>query len=286
VAVALGLAVTLLSVVTPVFNSARYLPDALASVEAIQTPHEHIVIDGGSSDDTVAILETSSVRWVSEPDRGQTHAVNKGLARASGDLLAWLNGDDEYVADAVERAVEHLERNPSVMAVYGGMDVTDGDGEVRRTYIPAAWSWRRYLLLGDYVPTPTFIFRRELLDERGALDERWRDAADYDFYLRLLHGVRVDRMPEPIVRFRFHEESKTASNVWLQQDEALAIRLGWSRGPVDRAAMVGFDRAKRAILPRISPWPATIADDDERAGAKLVATLDRFRAARNRAQRN
>jgi glycosyltransferase involved in cell wall biosynthesis len=286
VALALGLAMTRLSVISPVFNAARYLPDALASVAAIESPHEHIVIDGGSTDDTVELLERSGAQWVSEPDRGQTHAVNKGLARASGDVLAWLNGDDEYIPDAVDRAIEHLRWNPAVMAVYGGMHVTDETGEVRRTYIPADWSWRRYLLLGDYIPTPTFIFRRDLLSERGLLDERWRDAADYDFYLRLLHRVRVDRMPEPMVRFRFHQASKTASNVWLQQDEALAIRLMWSHGPVDRATMVGFDRAKRAILPRISPWPATISHDDSRTGAKLVARLDRFRAALNQADRN
>jgi glycosyltransferase involved in cell wall biosynthesis len=286
VALALGLAVTLLSVISPVFNSARYLPAALASVAAIQTPHEHIVIDGGSTDESVEFLGRSAAQWVSEPDRGQTHAVNKGLAHASGDLLAWLNGDDEYIPDAVDRAVAHLEQNPEVMAVYGGMAVIDQGGDVRRTYIPAPWSWRRYLLLGDYIPTPTFIFRRGLVEARGQLDERWQDAADYDFYLRLLHGVRVERMAEAIVRFRFHHDSKTASNVWLQQDEALAIRLQWSRGRVDRATMIGFDRAKRAILPRISPWPATIADDDGQTGAKLVATLDRVRAARNHAHRN
>jgi glycosyltransferase involved in cell wall biosynthesis len=277
---------TLLSVVTPIYNSARYLPQAVASVAAIQTPHEHIVIDGGSQDGTIEILQQSGVEWVSEPDRGQTHAVNKGLERSTGDLVAWLNGDDEYVAEAVDRAVAHLEANPGVGAVYGGMEVTDAAGATHRTYIPAEWSWRRYLLLGDYIPTPTFIFRRALLDERGPLDERWRDAADYDFYLRLLRDVRVDRMPEPLVRFRYHEYSKTSSNVWLQQDEALAIRLAWSRGALDRATMLGFDRAKRAILPRISPWPATIAGDHSSPGARLVATLDRWRAARNRASRS
>jgi glycosyltransferase involved in cell wall biosynthesis len=273
---------TVLSIVTPIYNSARYLPHALASVSAIQTPHEHIVIDGGSEDGTVEILEQSSAQWISEPDRGQTHAVNKGLERATGDLVAWLNGDDEYVPEAVDRAVAHLQANPGVAAVYGGMEVTDAGGAVHRTYIPAEWSWRRYLLLGDYIPTPTVIFRRALVDERGPLDERWHDAADYDFYLRLLHDVRVDRMPEPVVRFRYHEDSKTSSNVWLQQDEALAIRLSWSRGQIDRASMLAFDRAKRAILPRISPWPATIATDDSSPGARLVATLDRWRAARNR----
>jgi glycosyltransferase involved in cell wall biosynthesis len=273
--------VTKLSIVTPVYNQERYLPACLASVAAITTDHEHIVVDGGSSDGTIGLLKASDTDWTSEPDRGQTHAVNKGLARAQGELLAWLNGDDEYVPDALDRAVEHLERNPAAMAVYGGMEVTDADGSVQRTYIPAEWSWKRYLYLGDYVPTPTFVFRRALLEERGDLDERWRDAADYDFYLRLLHGVRVDRMPEPIVRFRFHEESKTGADVWTQQDEALAIRLNWAKGRFDRAFMIGFDRAKRAILPRISPWPKLVADKDDRSPL-IVSALDRWRRARAR----
>ena len=272
-----------LTVVTPTFNQERYLERALDSVAALRSDHEHVVIDGGSKDGSVAILERrGDVSWVSEPDRGQTHAVNKGFERATGELLAWLNGDDEYVPAAVDRAVAHLEANPDVMAVYGGMDVIDAGGEVRRTYIPAAWSFRRYLYMGDYIPTPTFVFRRSLLDERGPLDERWRDAADYDFYLRLLRGARVDRMPEAMVRFRYHEESKTGSDPWLQQDEALAIRLQWAGGAASRAAMKGFDRAKRALLPRISPWPKTIPDDDTESGAWLVRALDRWRRARNR----
>jgi len=246
------------SVVTPVFNSARWLEETLDSVAALAAPHEHIVVDGGSDDGTVELLEARddpALGWVSEPDRGQTHAVNKGLARASGDILGWLNGDDTYDPEGVDRALEHLDRNPGVMAVYGGLDFTDEHGAVQREHRPAEWSWRRYLFFGDYVPTPTIFFRRALLERAGGLDERWVDAADYDFYLRLLHGARVDRLAWPLVRFRFHPESKSSRDVWIQQDEALQIRLGWARNGRDRLIMNGFERAKRAVLPRISPWP-------------------------------
>lgn len=270
-----------LSVVSPVFNSGAYLAEALDSVAAMTTPHEHIVFDGGSTDETVEILRRSETVWTSEPDRGQTHAVNKGLGKARGELVAWLNGDDAYVPDAVDRAVALLRSNPSVDAVYGGMVVIDSAGDVRRTYVPDEWSWRRYLFLGDYIPTPTFIFRRRLVEERGPLDERWRDAADYEFYLRLLHGRNVQRVPEPMVRFRWHAESKSASQNDVQQREALEIRLGWARGAADRAAMRGFDALKRQVLPRISPWPNLIADESEARGAGLVRLLDRRRARRN-----
>jgi glycosyltransferase involved in cell wall biosynthesis len=247
-----------LSVVTPVYNGARYLPDALDSVARLTVAHEHIVIDGGSTDETVAILEArndSRVSWLSEPDRGQTDAVNKGFSRAQGDLLAWLNGDDEFISEAVDRAVAFLGSRADVGAVFGGMHVLDEHGVVRRRYQPGRYSWRRYLIMGDYIPTPSIIFRRSLYEEVGPLDESYVDAADYDFYLRIFARCRVERMPEALIRFRYHPDSKTAKDVWLQQREALRIRLKWANGTSDRLLMEGFDLVKRAILPRISRWP-------------------------------
>jgi glycosyltransferase involved in cell wall biosynthesis len=247
-----------LSVVTPVYNSARYLAATLDSVAGLGASHEHIVVDGGSIDGTVALLEDRrdpSLIWVSEPDRGQTHAVNKGFERASGELLGWLNGDDEYVPEAVDRAVSFLLEHPEVDAVFGGMEITDEWGRQRRQYHPAPFNWRRYLYLGDYVSTPTIIFRRTLLDGTSLLDETYVDAADYDFFLRLFRHARVERRSEILVRFRYHPESKTASAPFRGQDEALRIRLKWASGSVDRFAMKWLDSTKRAVLPRISRWP-------------------------------
>lgn len=248
-----------LSVISPVRNQERFIEQALDSVAALTVPHEHIVVDGASTDGTVQILRSRqdpNLRWISEPDTGQAQAMNRGLARAGGGLIGWLNGDDEYVAPNVDAAVGYLDAHPEVDAIFGGMDFVDEHGELLRRYVPAEWSWRRYLFLGDYVQTPTIIFRRRLLAAAPTLNESFRDASDYDFYLRLLHRRRVDMLPEPLVRFKYHATSKTGSNVWIQQDEALRTRLRWARGPRDRAAMLGFDRAKRAILPRISNWPA------------------------------
>jgi glycosyltransferase involved in cell wall biosynthesis len=247
-----------LSVITPSFGSGRFIEETLDSVAALRTDHEHIVIDGGSADGTVALLDgrdDSRLVWVSEPDRGQTHAVNKGLERATGDLCAWLNADDVYNSEAVDRATTLLVARPEIDLLYGGIQFTDEGGRVQRTYVPARPSFARYLFFGDYIPTPTFIFRRSLLEHSGTLDERWVDAADYDFYLRLIHGRRVHRFEEPLVRFRYHAGSKTARDAMKAQDEAMQIRLLWARNDRDRAIMKGFDSLKRAVLPRISGWP-------------------------------
>jgi glycosyltransferase involved in cell wall biosynthesis len=248
----------MLSVVTPAFNMARYLPQTLDSVAALATPHEHIVVDGASDDGTVELLRSRddpNLKWTSEPDRGQTEAVNKGLERSRGELIGWLNGDDAYVPGAVDRAVAHLEHHPETMAICGAISYVDESGTVFRTLTPPRFSWRRYLYLGSFLPTPTVIFRRRLLARAPSLNEAYKDAADYDFSLRLLRGAPVDLIDEPLVNFRYHPSSKSTADVWTQLDEAQSIRLGWARNPIDRALMRSWEGAKRAILPRISSWP-------------------------------
>ena len=248
----------MLSVITPARNMAKFLPETLDSVAALQTQHEHIVVDGGSDDGTVELLESRqdpSLRWISEADSGQTEAVNKGLRMARGDLLAWVNADDAYIPAAADRAIGRLTGDPGIGAIFGAVNYIDEHGQVFRTLVPPKFDWRRYLYFGAFVTTPTIIWRRELLEQAPSLNERYEDAADYDFYLRLLRGVRVERIDEPYLNFRYHPTSKTTTDVWVQLDEARDIRLGWARNPVQRGIMRGWEGMRRAILPRISSWP-------------------------------
>ena len=248
----------MLSVITPARNMASFLPEALDSVAALRTPHEHIVVDAASEDGTVELLEGREdphLTWISEPDSGQTEAVNKGLRLARGELLAWVNADDAYIPQVVDRVLDRLERNPLTGAVFGAVNYVDENGQVFRTLVPPKFSWRRYLYFGAFVTTPTIIFRRELLAQAPSLNESYVDAADYDFYLRLLRGVRVDRIDEPYLNFRYHPTSKTTTDVWIQLNEAQEIRLGWARNPLQRGIMRSWEGMRRAILPRISSWP-------------------------------
>ena len=248
----------MLSVITPARNMASFLPEALDSVAALRTPHEHIVVDAASEDGTVELLEGREdphLTWISEPDSGQTEAVNKGLRLARGELLAWVNADDAYIPQVVDRVLDRLERNPLTGAVFGAVNYVDENGQVFRTLVPPKFSWRRYLYFGAFVTTPTIIFRRQLLAQAPSLNESYVDAADYDFYLRLLRGVRVDRIDEPYLNFRYHPTSKTTTDVWIQLNEAQEIRLGWARNPLQRGIMRSWEGMRRAILPRISSWP-------------------------------
>ena len=246
-----------LSVITPALDQVRYIKETLDSVAALPVEHEHIIVDGGSTDGTVELLRQRSdpsLTWSSEPDQGQTDAVNKGLRRARGEYVGWINADDAYAVEGVLRAVEYLDATPQAAAVYGFMEITDENGAVVRTYRPAPFNWTRYLWLGDYVPTTAIIFRRTLLD-RGFLDEHFHDAADYDFYLRLFHRRRVDRIETSIVRFRYHAGSKTARDPALGQREALQVRLRWARRRRDAALMKAIDGAKQRLFEVVPPWP-------------------------------
>jgi glycosyltransferase involved in cell wall biosynthesis len=245
-----------LSIITPSFNSARFLPETLESVASLETRHEHIVIDGGSTDGTIELLQARrdpSLVWLSEPDRGQSHAVNKGLQRARGEVLAWLNSDDQYVGEHVDAAVRLLLQSREIDAVFGFMEIVDEHGRVLKRYRSPAFSWRRYVYLGDYLPTPTVIFRRSLLVRAARLDESYLDAADCDFVLRLLRGAKVRRVRRPLVRFRYHRASKTASNLDLQQREALEIRLRYARNRVERSLIRAVSRVKR-LRQSVSPF--------------------------------
>jgi len=229
-----------LSVVTPSFNMARYITETLDSVAALEIRHEHIVIDGGSTDETLEILaarKDPALFWLSEPDRGQTHAVNKGFGRVRGDLIAWLNADDAYVQPGVNEALAVFASEPDVDATFGFTDIVDSSGALSRQYRCRGFSWRRFLYVGGYVATPTIIFRRSLLERTGELNEAYADAADYDFYLRMFRKANVRLIPSSVVRFRIHEESKTGSNLELQLREAMDIRLGYARSPIQSALM-------------------------------------------------
>src|SRR4051812_26331403 len=121
---------TVLSVVTPCFRQVRYVQETLDSVAALRTPHEHVIFDAGSDDGTLDVIRDRSdaaVRLTSEPDRGQTHAVSKAMAAASGEFVMWINADDAVIPDAVDRAVAKLQADPGVAAVYGGIELIDAD---------------------------------------------------------------------------------------------------------------------------------------------------------------
>ena len=199
------------SIITPSYNQGRYLERTIRSVLEQRRPFEYLVMDGGSSDESVEILQrySAELQWVSEPDRGQADAVNKGLARASGDIIGWLNSDDIFYPGAVAAAADFLMRRPDIDVVYGNGNHIDEHDRIIEPYPTEDWDFER-LKERCFLCQPAVFFRRRLVERFGPLGVHWRYALDYEYWLRLgKSGVRFARIGALLAGSRLHPDTKT-----------------------------------------------------------------------------
>jgi glycosyltransferase involved in cell wall biosynthesis len=228
------------SIVTPSFNQGAFIGRTIESVlgQAGGFPVEHWIIDGGSTDDTLDVLRRygERIQWVSERDRGQVDAVNKGFRRAGGDIVGWLNSDDMYAPGAFEKVAAAFERAPEAKWCFGLCRVVDeADREVRRGVTAYKNSWiRRFsfrnLLVCDFISQPAVFLKRELLDEVGLLDETLDWAFDYEYWLRIAQRHEPVVVPEYLASFRWHASSKTSNLFYRAERASLRVAKRYARG--------------------------------------------------------
>jgi glycosyltransferase involved in cell wall biosynthesis len=211
----------LVSIVTPSFNQGKYLEETILSVLEQDYPNlEYLIADGGSTDGSREIIERYAnlddpklgrLRWwVSEPDRGQTDAINKGFARAQGEILAWLNSDDTYLPGAIAEAVDYLlTAHPEAGMVYGDANLVDESGAVTGKFPARQTDYRR--LRGGYVhiPQQAAFFRASLWQQVGPLDPSFYFAMDYDLWVRLARLAPLHYHPRLWANFRLHGGGKS-----------------------------------------------------------------------------
>lgn len=200
----------LVSVITPCLNARDWLERCLDNV-ASQTyaDIEHIVVDGGSTDGTVELLESRGTRFLSEPDSGQANAINKGFRLATGDLLGWLNADDLFVPDAVEAVTGAFRGNPSAGWNYGQSRV-ERNGKPELALPPPRRIRKTTLASGNLLTQPGFFMARWALERVGELDESLHLGMDYDLWLRLVDaGIPAVYVPRVLAIYEVHENSKT-----------------------------------------------------------------------------
>lgn len=194
------------SIITPTFNSAATLSDTCRSIRSqLGVAVEHLVQDGGSKDHTIAIAQDFEAHCRSEPDQGLYHAMNKGIQRATGDIIGILNSDDFYADDQVLARVQEAFSDPEVQAVYGNLDYVDpvDTGKVIRKWRSGRYHHSRFRY-GWMPPHPTFFVRRALYERYGDFDLSFRTSADYELMLRFLykHRVQAVHIPEVLVKMR------------------------------------------------------------------------------------
>jgi glycosyltransferase involved in cell wall biosynthesis len=267
---------TLVSIITPSFNQVSFLEQTIRSV--LDQDHfelEYIVIDGASTDGSVEIIKKYADKlayWVSEKDSGQAEAVNKGMARAKGEIVAWLNSDDCYLPGAVRAAVEAFEANPDAAMVYGDMLAIDENGIVTNEFKYRQLSLDD-LLCFEIIGQPAVFMRRAAFEKAGGLDMNFHFLLDHHLWIKIASQGEIAHVPQTLAAARYHAAAKNRAQALEFGREAFRV-LDWAQkqpdltGPAKRLA-----RRARASAHRVD---ARYLLDGGHPSASLAAWMRAF----------
>jgi len=217
----------LVTIVTPSYNQGHFIRATIESVLSQGYPNvEYLIMDGGSTDATAAVAAEYSSRltFVSEKDRGQTHAINKGFQRANGSIVAWLNSDDVYLPDAIAHGVAGLAAHPEVGAIYGEGFQIDYDGNVRQQFpFTEPFNLWKLTFVLDYVLQQSVFFRRSCVEAVGWADEALHFGMDWDLLIRLAKRYGLAYVPEKFGCIREYEAAKSFAGGQRRFQELAAL---------------------------------------------------------------
>jgi glycosyltransferase involved in cell wall biosynthesis len=213
------------TVVTPSLNQGEFIAAAVESVLAQAIPDlEHIVVEGGSTDGTIDVLNGfPQLKVLQDDGRGQSHAVNIGLRAAAGEVIGWLNADDRYLPGAIAGALAVFERHPEAGVVYGNAELIDEHGAVFDRIRAGSFDLRRQLNGINGIPQPAAFIRASLLGEIGLLNEDLHYVMDYELWLRAARVTQLVWVDEAWAQFRSHPASKSVDQWGAFWPEARAV---------------------------------------------------------------
>jgi glycosyltransferase involved in cell wall biosynthesis len=251
------------SIVTPSFNQGRFIRDCIESVR-IQSgvDWEHLVIDAGSTDETIAVLKQyPHLNWVSEPDQGMSDGINKGFRKAGGDWLMWLNADDYLLPGALARVADFARHQPDADVLYGECRFVDEAKRFIRQRREHRFDVPILLFYGCYIPSTATFLRRSIIEAGHLLDIRYRVCMDFEFYLRLTRqGFRFAFLPEALACFRWHADNTSSvqsrrryeERVRVQQDHLRRVGRSWLGSEYTLKLLHRVYQMKRVVLKTFS----------------------------------
>jgi len=204
-----------ISIVVPSYNQGQFIGDTIDSILAQDIDGiEILVMDGGSTDQTVDVLRRygDRIQWVSERDKGQSDAINKGMSRVRGDILAYLNSDDRYVPGTLLLVLDTFQKRLDADIIYGDINYIDSQGNLIRRGRTIDFDYNVFRYDYDFICQPASFWRRSVIERIGMMDLSLRYHMDYDFFMRAaVAGCRFHHLRCPLADFRFHGESKTVN---------------------------------------------------------------------------
>lgn len=213
----------LVTIITPSFNQGLFIKRTIGSVLS-QDIHdiEYLIFDGGSTDQTISNLKSfgDSIQWTSEVDRGQTHAVNKGLKLAKGEIIGWLNSDDIYFPGILRKVINIFNTHKEVDIIYGMADHIDENDQTIEEYYTEEWDYER-LKEVCYICQPAVFFRRSIIKRFGLLNEKLQYCMDYEYWLRIGRSTPFYYLKEKLAGSRFYIETKTLGSAVPVHQEIL-----------------------------------------------------------------
>jgi glycosyltransferase involved in cell wall biosynthesis len=267
---------TLVSIVTPSYNQAPFLEQTIQSVLEQDYPRiEYIVVDGGSTDNSVEVIQKYADRlayWISEKDSGQAEAINKGFARANGEIVAWLNSDDYYLMHTISIVVQCFEQNPDVVMIYGDMFAVDGNDQTMNVLRYKQLSLED-LLCFQIIGQPSVFFRRSALEKVGRLDPTFHFMLDHHLWIRLAKLGKILHIPQVWSAARYHPQAKNRARAAEFGREAFRV-LDWAKKQPELASSVS--KVKRRALASAHRYDSRYLLDGGQAASALGAWFRAF----------